>query len=51
MVASLRGGGEIDLGKPAASELFDAGDIDGAVMQILSQARHIARDEIAINAY
>ena len=36
MVASLGGGGEIDRGIPTASELFDARNIDGAVVQVLS---------------
>ena len=49
VVAGLGWGCEVGLGIPAASEFFNGRDIDGAVVQVIVEQRHIAGDEVAID--
>lgn len=48
MIAGLLGGGVVDLGVPAASQLFNGGNIHGSVMQIVIDGGQEARDEVSI---
>ena len=49
VVARLCWGCKVDLWIPAASQLFNAGDIDGAIVKVFIQALHVPGDEVAID--
>ena len=49
VIAGLLGRSKVDPGVPAAGQLFNRGDIDGAVMQVVIDLGQEARDEGAVD--